>query len=251
MLSTMREVPGGKATMRAALLFNELGVGIRRDGDVVRFVLGVRTAWANPDDVVRRLLAVTVDQASADASGELGRSIARMAPGSLFAEDLKAGQLGLALSAAMTGVVAAVAIPAAMDYMKRTRKTEAALQLARIARNAKRNYSETSSFVVGTAAQLPRKLGIGGCCSGGGASFNHCKAVPDSFEADPVWKRLDFQIDEDSLFYYDYTGTATTFTARATGDLDCDGTEIVYTLVGKVVDGKPVVQLIEPAIDAD
>jgi hypothetical protein len=45
--------------------------------------------------------------------------------------------------------------------------------------------------------------------------------------------------------------TPTSFTAKATGDLDCDGTEIVYTLVGTAVNGNPAVELIEPAIDAD
>jgi hypothetical protein len=138
-------------------------------------------------------------------------------------------------------------------------------QLIKIGKLAKLMYSKTSSFVVGTAAQAPRKrtsagtgdpsdraggaisLGGGGCCgSGGTISPNHCRADPVAFAGDPVWSSLDFQIDEDSLFYYDYTGTKTSFTARATGDLDCDGTEIVYTLLGTVVNGAPEVQLIEP-----
>jgi hypothetical protein len=135
--------------------------------------------------------------------------------------------------------------------MAAAEKTEAALQLNKIGKSAKRVYAETSSFVMGTAAQLPRKPGGGGCCGGTGASSNHCAAVPASFAADPIWKALDFQIDEDSLFFYDYTGTATTFTAKATGDLDCDGTEIVYTLIGTAVNGNPVVELIEPAVNAD
>lgn len=67
----------------------------------------------------------------------------------------------------------------------------------------------------------------------------------------PVWKALDFEIDEDTLFYYDYTDTAASFTATATGDLDCDGTEIVYTLVGTALNGVPTVQLTEPPVNAD
>ena len=157
----------------------------------------------------------------------------------------------LMIVVAIIGILAAVAIPAFMDYVKRSKKTEAALQLNKIGKNAKRAYAETSSFVVGTAAQLPRKPGGGGCCGGTGTTPNHCRADPAGFAADPVWKNLDFEIDEDSLFYYDYTGTATSFTARATGDLDCDGTEIVYTLVGTAVNGAPQVQLIEPAPNSD
>ena len=157
----------------------------------------------------------------------------------------------LMIVVAIIGILAAVAIPAFMDYMKRSKKTEAALQLNKIGKNAKRVYSETSSYITGTAGRLPAKPATGGCCGGGGASPNHCLAVPASFAADATWKALDFQIDEDSLFYYDYTGAAATFTAKATGDLDCDNTEIVYTLAGTAVSGNPAVAITEPAVNAD
>jgi type IV pilus assembly protein PilA len=157
----------------------------------------------------------------------------------------------LMIVVAIIGILAAVAIPAFMDYMKRSKKTEASLQLNKIGKNAKRVYSETSAYVVGTALQLPAKPGSGGCCGGTGASPNHCLAVPASFAGDTTWKNLDFQIDEDSLFYYDYTGTAAAFTSKATGDLDCDGTEITYTLTGSAVAGNPAVQLVEPPVNAD
>ena len=157
----------------------------------------------------------------------------------------------LMIVVAIIGILATVAIPAFMDYMKRSKKTEASLQLNKIGKNAKRSYAETSSYVTGTATELPAKPGGGGCCGGTGGT-NKCAAVPTSFAADLVWKQLDFQIDEPSLFYYDYTGASpTTFTAKATGDLDCDGTEIVYTLAGTAVDGNPAVVLTEPAPNSD
>src|ERR1043166_1447424 len=146
------------------------------------------------------------------------------------------------------GILAAIATPTFMDYVKRSKRVEAALQLNKISRSAKRGYFETASFVVGTAAQLPVRPGSGGCCGG---PRNHCSATPARFVADPVWRQLDFQIDEDSLFYYDYRGTQTTFTALATGDLDCDTTEIVYTLSGTATDGNPKVTLFEPDVSAD
>src|SRR5882724_11667666 len=97
----------------------------------------------------------------------------------------------LMIVVAIIGILAAVAIPAFMDYVKRSKKTEAALQLNKIGKNAKRAYSETSSYVIGTAAQLPAKVATG-CCSGTGTVANHCKAVPASFAADTVWRALDF-----------------------------------------------------------
>jgi prepilin-type N-terminal cleavage/methylation domain-containing protein len=157
----------------------------------------------------------------------------------------------LMIVVAIIGILAAVAIPAFMDYMKRSKKTEASLQLNKVGKNSKRVYSENSAYVVGTAAQLPIKPGTGGCCGGTGASPNHCLKVPASFAGDAVWKNLDFQIDEDSLFYYDYTGTAALFTSKATGDLDCDGVEIQFTLLGTSTSGNPAVQLLEPAPNSD
>ena len=154
----------------------------------------------------------------------------------------------LMIVVAIIGILAAVAIPAFMDYMKRSKKTEASLQLNKIGKNAKRTYSESSAYTVGTATQLPAKPGSGGCCGG---PNNHCAANPTGFAGDAVWKALDFQIDEPSLFYYDYTGTATGFTAKATGDLDCDNTEIVYTLDGTSNNGNPAVTLTEPPPNSD
>jgi prepilin-type N-terminal cleavage/methylation domain-containing protein len=157
----------------------------------------------------------------------------------------------LMIVVAIIGILAAVAVPAFMDYIKRSKKTEAALQLDKIGKNSKRAYSETSSFVVGTATEYPIKATTG-CCKGGGTDANHCKAVPASFAADSTWKALDFQIDEDSLFVYGYSSTdGKTFTATAIGDLDCDTTEITYTLAGKSDNGNPAVQLTEPPPNSD
>jgi prepilin-type N-terminal cleavage/methylation domain-containing protein len=158
----------------------------------------------------------------------------------------------LMIVVAIIGILAAVAIPAFMDYMKRSKKTEASLQLNKIGKNAKRAYMENSQYVTGTAAATPTPVNTGkGCCGGAGASPNHCAANPSSFTASAVWKALDFEIDEDTLFYYAYTGTNTDYTATAVGDLDCDGTEITYTLSGTAANGQPAYTLTEPPSSAD
>jgi hypothetical protein len=109
-------------------------------------------------------------------------------------------------------------------------------------------YIETQSYDVGTVVSFPTKPGSGGCCGG---PNNKCAPVPASFAGDSGWSKLDFQIDEPSLFYYSYAGTASTFVATATGDLDCDTKEIVYTLNGTAVSGNPAVSLTEPAPNSD
>ena len=156
----------------------------------------------------------------------------------------------LMIVVAIIGILAAVAIPAFMDYMKRSKKTEASLQLNKIGKNSKRAYMENSQYVVGTTGNTPTPVGKG-CCGGAGASPNHCKASPVSWTGDSTWTSLDFEIDEDTLFYYKYVGAATVFTATAVGDLDCDGTEITYTLSGTAASGNPAVSLSEPPASAD
>ena len=155
----------------------------------------------------------------------------------------------LMIVVAIIGILAAVAIPAFMDYVKRSKRSEAVLQLNKIGKNAKRAYMENSRYVIGFAPTTPTQPGGGGCCGGMGASGNnpnHCAPDPVGF-SNSVWMELDFRIDEDTLFYYDYTGFATTYTAMATGDLDCDGTQITYVLNGTAINGQPAYTLSEPA----
>src|SRR5262249_3785067 len=133
--------PEARMALRALPLFNELGVAIRRDGDAIRFVYGMRTAWSNPDDVVGKLLAISSGGGISGKAAEIGRSIASAAPGSPFAEDFKAGMDGMIGLAMPIGVLAGVAIPAFMDYMKRSKKTEAALRLNALGKAAKRAYT--------------------------------------------------------------------------------------------------------------
>jgi hypothetical protein len=60
------------------------------------------------------------------------------------------------------------------------------------------------------------------------------------------WQELDFSIDEPHRFRYSYDGTAESFTARAIGDLDCDGAGVEITATGSVKDGAPIVQISDP-----
>lgn len=157
----------------------------------------------------------------------------------------------LMIVVAIIGILAAVAIPAFMDYMKRSKKTEASLQLNKIGKNAKRAYSESSAYPTGTAGPTPAKpggSGGGGCCGG---PNNHCAPDSPAFAADPAWSALDFQIDEPTLFVYGYTGGTATYAATAVGDLDCDGIEITFTLNGAAVSGSPTATLTEPPVNAD
>src|SRR4051812_31611822 len=97
---------------------------------------------------------------------------------------------------AIIGILAAVAIPAFMDYMKKSKKTEAALQLNKIAKNNKVYFTTKADYAPSAAGAKPGS--DGGACSATGGKF----AVDSTWPADTGWASLDFQVDEPNLFTY-------------------------------------------------
>jgi hypothetical protein len=112
-----------KLLLRGLLYLNELGVAIWLDDDFIRFRAIARTAWANPDDVIAKLAAITGDDIAQGKAGDRAKAIAAAAPGSPFAADFEAGQGGLTIPTAAFGTIAAVAIPAFTSYMNRAKSS--------------------------------------------------------------------------------------------------------------------------------
>lgn len=132
------------------------------------------------------------------------------------------------------------------DYMSKSKATEAKLMLNKMGKYLKVLFQETSAFPIGKTGPLPAEA----CCKGA----NHKCAVvpPEQWAADAIWKQIDFEISEPTLFQYSYESTdGKTATATAIGDLDCDGTMITYKLEMTTADGSPKMDVIEPAKDAD
>jgi hypothetical protein len=219
-----------QGVIRGMLMFNEVGIAMRAEGETLRFVFGLRTAWANPDEVVAKLAAVNPDDVLAGKGLELSKAIAPA--GSPLASDLKTGYTGLMAPTAFVGVLAAVAIPAFMDYMKKGKKTEVSLRLNRLGKNLKVYYEENATFPVGDAPLLPAKA----CC---GQPQNKCPADPKAFQDDKVWSVLDFVVDEPSLYQYSYHSDGKTAVVQAIGDLDCDGSAATFTLKASTDAGTP------------
>src|SRR6187551_3276867 len=146
----------------------------------------------------------------------------------------------LMIVVAIIGILAAVAIPAFMDYMKKSKKTEASLQLNKIAKNSKVFYNTNAQYSQEPGAKLPAAWGAG----------TNCKVTtPESsaFATDSGWAALDFQVDEPNLFQYEYKATSLSeASATAEGDLDCDGTSIIYTLTLTAPEGNTSAVIAEP-----
>ena len=75
--------------IHAMTMLNEFGIAARVDGDALRFVVGLRTAWSNPDDVVAKLLAIAPADVLAGKGPALAAPIATK--GTPLENDLKSG----------------------------------------------------------------------------------------------------------------------------------------------------------------
>jgi type IV pilus assembly protein PilA len=150
----------------------------------------------------------------------------------------------LMIVVAIIGILAAVAIPAFLDYMKKGKRSEAELNLDAIKKGNKTYFVEKASYVTGTETATPQAT----CCVAGATK---CTAQPAAFEgtaaAPSAWDELDFAVTEDHYFVYDYTGGGNAYTAHAVGDLDCDTTTVSYTLDGTAPSGNPTTTLTKPA----
>jgi hypothetical protein len=127
--------------------------------------------------------------------------------------------------------------------VSRPRRGEAEVNLERIERAAKEYFTINGRFPEG--GSYPSPTPSTPCCDSGRSDR---KCAPDRYAWDTgVWRELDFSIDEPHLFQYSYqTLNEVTFSAKAIGDLDCDGVTIEYELSGTITSGSPVFSLTKP-----
>lgn len=124
------------------------------------------------------------------------------------------------------------------DYAAKSKRTEAELNLNKLAKNLKVAYVTDATYPAGKAGPTPAKP----CCEGP----DH-KCPVEDWSKDAVWTALDFQLDEPSRFQYTYESTEPNkATATAIGDLDCDGTTITYTLEATALEGNAEVKITAP-----
>ena len=232
---TMQQMLPGDMTgvldsaIRGMVMLNEVGLGVKLDGENVKFVLGVRTAWSNPDDVVAKLTALDPATISSGKGADVVKSLPASSP---LANDIKAGYVGAMVPAAMVGVLAAVSIPAFIEYTRRAKKTEVSLNLNRLGKNLKVFFITNAQFPIGDAPLTPSAK----CC---GQPDNKCPVDSKQWESSEMWKQLDFEIFEPSRYQYTYHSDGKTVDVTAVGDLDCDGQMATYKLTASQDQGNP------------
>jgi type II secretory pathway pseudopilin PulG len=160
----------------------------------------------------------------------LGRNECKRSGGTIGGEGLALAGIiisSVTLALGVLGILAAVAVPSFMDYTKRSKRTEAELMLRKLEVAAKIYAAENQAFPRASAPLTPTAP----CCAGPGHRCNDPKAWRT-----PEWQQLNFEIDEPHLYQYAYESDGKTFTARAVGDLDCDGSAVTYEIRGMIGD---------------
>ena len=153
----------------------------------------------------------------------------------------------LMIVVAIIGILAAVAIPAFMKYMRKSKTTEAVQGVKKIYDGARSYYLEENT-ARGTGTILGKQFpGTGTtaialvapttkCCGNTGGK---CAPTPSDWDdTNGVWSALKFSMEDPFYFQYAYdavgTDTASSFTARALGDLDCDGVFSTFEMAATI-----------------
>jgi hypothetical protein len=181
----------------------------------------------------------------------IGRGECRRSGGAIQGEGLAIAGMVISivnLVFALLVLLSTLAIPAFMDAAKKTKQTEALIQLDKIGERAITEYHSTGSFPREAAPLTPST----NCCSQNAGGRRKCAADPGDWNT-PAWRALDFDLSRDFYYQYSYEPLkdGTEFVARAVGDRDCDGVEVTYELRGKIVNGVPTIVLTEPPPNAD
>src|SRR5262249_50259930 len=148
----------------------------------------------------------------------------------------------LMIVVAIIGILAAVAIPAFMKYIRRSKTTEASMNVRKLFDSSVSYFDSEHTDSTGTI--LPRQFptsqvltpagGACGCCVGG-------KCDPKPIVAQwqtSQWTALNFSVSDPFYYQYQYgsngTDSASSFVAHAYGDLDCNTTFSTFERQGTV-----------------
>jgi type IV pilus assembly protein PilA len=160
----------------------------------------------------------------------------------------------LMIVVAIIGILAAVAIPAFMKYIKKSKTSEAREFVKKIYDGARSYYMDPNfkgqsiggsvlppQFPGGTAAGSIMAPTVNQCCTDGGK----CKPYATYWESE-VWTALQFSLDDPHYYWYTYIWNgnvmsgapkidgSNNFTALANGNLDCDAVYSTFTMYGEV-----------------
>jgi type IV pilus assembly protein PilA len=151
----------------------------------------------------------------------------------------------LMIVVAIIGILAAVAIPAFMKYIRRSKTVEATMNVRKMFDSSVAYFESEHASLNGNALakQFPNAAALSPstkCC---GNTGDKCPPSTTNFTADS-WSALNFSVDDPFYFRYQYdsagTETSSNFQAWAFGDLDCDSIQSTYERSGSVMSDRSV-----------
>jgi type IV pilus assembly protein PilA len=147
----------------------------------------------------------------------------------------------LMIVVAIIGILAAVAIPAFMKYIRRSKTVEATMNLRKIFDSSVSYYEAEHASPTGAILdrQFPATVGWSPATNCGTQSGGKCNPATEAASwRNTTWAALNFSVDDPFYYNYQYTsaGTASnsTFSAEARGDLDGDSTYSLFRRNGSV-----------------
>lgn len=158
---------------------------------------------------------------------------------------------GGASYAALTSVLAAVAIPAFLKYIRKSRTVEAYGSLDKITAGARVYYRADHYDNNGNLLphRFPPSVPL---TPSGGPPCGKTATTPQATWDRQGWRALNFSVTGPSRYAYSFTssgsGKASTFRAQAHADLDCDGKLSTFEVKG-LVNRAGEVQLIGPIVE--
>lgn len=155
----------------------------------------------------------------------------------------------LMIVVAIIGILAAVAIPAFIKYIRKSKTVEAYEALDKIKIGAREywvveHWDSAGEMVVKHFPNTISAMPAGGPCC------DKCLNASPQWDG-RGWGSIKFALTEPHYFQYSFvtTGTVNTanYTARAMGDLDCDGVYSTFELRGRP-DSEGAVAILGPII---
>ena len=156
----------------------------------------------------------------------------------------------LMIVVAIIGILAAVAIPAFMKYIRRSKTVEATMNVRKLfdssvsyfeGDHADKGGNTLAKQFPGAPTTNPSPGAPNSTCCG--QTGDKCKPAPTNFN-DNTWSALNFSVDDPFYFGYQYnsagTETSANFQAWAFGDLDCDSILSTYMRSGSVLSDRSV-----------
>jgi type IV pilus assembly protein PilA len=146
---------------------------------------------------------------------------------------------------AIIGILAAVAIPAFMKYIRRSKTVEATMNIRKLFDSSVAYFEAEHATSAGVVLpkQFPASNAATPAVSPCGLPGDKYVPAPTNFSTQ-TWSALNFSVDDPFYFEYKYDSGGTevnaTFQAWAYGDLDCDTILSTYQRSGSILSDRSV-----------